>query len=464
LQHKTYLSAYLQDQVEKRHLDKNDGHRGRIWRIVADGKKPVAAPKLSKATPAELVKALSSPNGWVRDTAQRLIVERRDAASVGALEDVIVDAKAPPLAKVHALWARYGLDELDDDLIASAIADPDPRVRVTAMRVGEVLVRKKIGVSITKAIVARANDADASVQLQVLAMTSPDLPELVSAANKILAAHVGDPIFRAAAINGAAGRELETLGSILADKSFATSTKGVTDLLNDLAECVVRSRSADRIEKLFDLIASQPPAAAAGLLSGITDAVARPAKGKAPTRKLRLLREPSGLTKLASSSDKKLAGLANKVEPSFTWPNKPGDNTPPLKPLTADEQKLFDAGRETFATVCAQCHQPSGLGQDGVAPPLVDSEWVLGPPQRLARIALNGVHGPIKIGKKTVDMEMPGLFTMTDEQLAGVLTYVRREWGHEGSPVHPDLVAGARKDSASRGQNQWTAEELLQIK
>jgi mono/diheme cytochrome c family protein len=152
------------------------------------------------------------------------------------------------------------------------------------------------------------------------------------------------------------------------------------------------------------------------------------------------------------------------VEEVMSWPNKPGDTTPPLAPLTAEQQKLFNLGRDLFAQTCAQCHQPSGLGQEGVAPHLVDSEWVLGTPERLVRIALNGVHGPLKVGKKTVDLEMPGLYTMTDEQLAGVLTYIRREWGHEGNPIAPDTVAKIRKATGDRAQTQWTMEELLQIK
>ena len=77
VQHGAYMSAYLADQVKKRDLDKNEGHRGRIWRIVSDTSPPGAWPHLSSIAPtAELVKNLSHPNGWWRDTSQRLLVER----------------------------------------------------------------------------------------------------------------------------------------------------------------------------------------------------------------------------------------------------------------------------------------------------------------------------------------------------------------------------------------------------
>jgi glucose/arabinose dehydrogenase/mono/diheme cytochrome c family protein len=470
LQHRAYLSAYLQDQVKKRDLDKNNGHHGRIWRVVHESAKPTPQPRLAKASSEELAKNLLSGNGWWRDTSQRLLVERQDAGVVPALEK-IVGGETPgvtPLAKIHALYTLQGIDKLDDDVIAGAIKDADPRVRVAAMRVGEVLVRKHIGAAIVEAIQGLMQDPDPSVQLQVLVMASPDVPELVPAGNKILAAHLTDRVFRGAAIAGAAGRELEVLQSLMADKAFAASAAGQSELLNDLAECVIRSRSPDRIERLFELVASQAKQSEEAMLAGIVEAVAPPSAGKGKpvvvARRLRLLREPAGLATLLKSSDKKVSELAKKAEAGLSWPGKPGDNTPPLTPLTPEQQKSFVAGRETFSTICAQCHQPSGLGQEGLAPPLVDSEWVLGPADRLARIALNGIHGPIKVGKKSADLEMPGLYALPDDQIASVLTYVRREWGHEGSPVATEEVARVRKASADRGQLQWTADELLQLK
>jgi mono/diheme cytochrome c family protein len=167
---------------------------------------------------------------------------------------------------------------------------------------------------------------------------------------------------------------------------------------------------------------------------------------------------------LLASKDKRVAELAERIESAMSWPNKPGDKTPPLTPLTAPQQARFETGRVLFTQICAQCHQPSGLGQEGLAPPLVDSEWVLGSSQRVVRIVLNGVHGPIQVGRKTVDLEMPGLGTLDDEQIASVLTYIRREWGHEGSPIDPQAVTAIRKETTVRGELQWTMQELEAIK
>ena len=60
-----------------------------------------------------------------------------------------------------------------------------------------------------------------------------------------------------------------------------------------------------------------------------------------------------------------------------------------MRPLTAEEQSLFEKGKTQYATLCAACHQPTGQGLAGLAPSLVYSRWVLGDPRVLARIVLN---------------------------------------------------------------------------
>src|SRR5207248_2423933 len=104
IQHRMYVTSFLRKQIDERGLAEGI-HYGRIWRIVPDG-----APKadfklaLAKATPAELIARLGDANGWVRDTAQRLLVEKRDEASVPALRAAATDESRPVAAQMHALW------------------------------------------------------------------------------------------------------------------------------------------------------------------------------------------------------------------------------------------------------------------------------------------------------------------------------------------------------------------------
>ena len=147
------------------------------------------------------------------------------------------------------------------------------------------------------------------------------------------------------------------------------------------------------------------------------------------------------------------------------WPNKAASEPEPPRaaPLTADEQARWERGRKQFAVSCAVCHSLSGLGEEGKGPPLVDSEWALGSVERLARIVLNGLHGPVKVGGKVYNnVEMPAVLTMTNDEIAEALTYVRREWGNQAPPVEPATVRAIRKVVDDREQ-PWTERELLEI-
>ncbi|HSU67428.1 MAG TPA: cytochrome c, partial [Tepidisphaeraceae bacterium] len=377
------------------------------------------------------------------------------------------DAQVTALAKVHAIWALQGMDKLSDGTAAAAAKDADPRVRLAALQASDVMLHKHVAPITENVMDAMGNDPDPEIQLQLVATGSADVPDVQKVALGILAHQLSDPIFRAAAISSATGRELELLNTLLTDKAFADVQTGKKQILSELADCVVRSRSADRINEVLDLISKQPASAREwqeAMLAGVSDAVTPNPKSKVRTRRLRMPGPPPALPALLASTDKKVKDLAERIQNGMSWPNKPGDTTPPLKPLTPAEQARFETGRTLFTAICAQCHQPSGLGMEGLAPPLVDSEWVLGSQARLIRIVLNGVHGPIQVGKKTIDLEMPGLGALDDEQIASVLTYLRREWGHESSPVEPPTVAETRKEIAPRGELQWTMEELMAVK
>jgi mono/diheme cytochrome c family protein len=114
----------------------------------------------------------------------------------------------------------------------------------------------------------------------------------------------------------------------------------------------------------------------------------------------------------------------------------------------SDTDKVRIMGQDVFAKTCAACHQPTGMGKEGTAPPLVGSEWVLAPgPNRIARIALNGLTGPVNVKGKDWNLTMvPWKDTFDDEHIAAVLTYIRSSWGNNASLVSPAQVAAARKD------------------
>ena len=111
---------------------------------------------------------------------------------------------------------------------------------------------------------------------------------------------------------------------------------------------------------------------------------------------------------------------------------------------------------------CAACHQADGKGRDGLAPPLAGSEWASGTPSRPARVVLHGLTGKIVVKGQTFQLDMPAFGLLRDEQLAAILTYVRRAWGNRAEPITPAQMQEIRTATASR-QRAWTPEELLAV-
>jgi mono/diheme cytochrome c family protein len=112
---------------------------------------------------------------------------------------------------------------------------------------------------------------------------------------------------------------------------------------------------------------------------------------------------------------------------------------------------------------CVACHQSSGAGAPGIAPPLAGSEWVLGPPNRMIRIPLTGLTGPIKVLGNEYNLNMFAVgAALKDEELAAILTYIRSSWGNKASKITPEQVKKVRDELKGRADPQ-TAEELQKL-
>lgn len=108
-------------------------------------------------------------------------------------------------------------------------------------------------------------------------------------------------------------------------------------------------------------------------------------------------------------------------------------------------------GKKIFDTTCIACHQANGMGVPGQYPPLVASEWATGSQERVIRIVLHGLNGPITVeGKDYNNVMAPLGGALKDEQVANVLSYVRASWGNTASEVTPEAVAKVRADTAGR--------------
>ncbi len=471
VQHITYVTPWLRKQFLDRDLAQ-PLDQGRIWRVVPDGFKHVPMPKLGTLSPPELVSYLDTPIGWTRDTAQRLLVERGGEHVEGWLKLLLGSGRrggqkksgfaiASPKGKIAVLWTLDGLEKLDAATLEAAFHDDDGKVRATAIRLSEPLTHdKNDGGALAEEVCKMAKDKSADVQLQLLL----SLPEIGGAKAEavmadVLTANVENPLARSAAVSGLRGRELEFLQTTLASPAWATASPGRQAVATQLTRCVMEERKPERLTALLDY-AAKPPKAAWQQLA-MLDALGSPSK---TFKTVKLTAEPKALATLEQSLDPEVKKRAPKIAAIVTWPGKPGEK-PEVKapPLTAEQNAFVAQGAATYNLLCTACHLPQGQGQEGLAPPLAGSEWVDGPDSRLIRIVLQGVGGRISVAGKDYALDMPGLgAALGDEQIAQVLSYIRRSFGHEQPVVETAAVEKIRAASKDRGA-EWTADELEKI-
>ena len=492
LEHRLSLTEYLRDHIVARQLVEPTA-MGRIYRVVHETSKRDTSRALSTASPAQLTATLAHPNGWRRDTAQRLLVERADRGVVPPL--VALASRAPDWrTRLQALWTLDGMHAIEPAVVSRALDDDSWAVRAAAVRLAERWLGEP-QLPLHAAVMTRVDDGDWAVRRQLAAsLGALPMPAREAAAVAVLDAHALDPVTMDAAISSLRGVELSVLESMIEPGRAQTPQREASIAV--LAATIVRGGQETAVQSLFDAVAAAHRAAwqRSSLVSGLeiallgaampgspplrATAVQPPApcptcpggragpggayayprppgsgtSGEGSRPVLRLNREPSALTRLIADGD--LTARVSRVLDRVSWPGKPGDAIA-LAPLAAAEQQRFDAGREIYRNICQSCHQPDGRGLDKVAPTLIGSALTLGPADVPARILLHGKEGAVGL--------MPPIgATLADEEIASVLTYVRREWGQAGTPVGPAVVSATRALTTGRTR-PWTDEELVKL-
>lgn len=468
-----YQTDYLRDYIRKNKLGSPVG-LGRIYRVVHETMKREAKPNLQKESSAKLVELLSHPNGWRRDWAQQLLVERGDKSVVDALKNHALKA-TDYRTKMHALWTLDGLDAIDVATVTEALNDASPEVRAAALRLSE----RWLGESnhpLQTAIMKCMAEPSWIVRRQLAATLGAMPPAArMEPLSKMLEQYASDPILVDVVISSLSGQEDVMLNSLLAKKANK-------DAVEMLTAAISKARNPATSQKLLELAAdtNRDPEQRQSLLRGIEIGLspmrggggrpmtvgggATPAGGaiaaaggggrSAPTLLLELPREPATLKALQSDSSNEIASLAKRIVTRVTWPGKPAAQ-PEVAKLTPEEEQRFEAGKQIYSSVCAGCHQGDGLGKEKIAPALVQSQFATGNAALMMRIILAGKEG-------SVGLMPPQGQVLSDEQIAAVLTYVRREWGHTASPVVPAEVKEVRGMTASH-KTPWSDAELTKL-
>lgn len=416
IQHRLFVTSWLRAQMEERALEEPID-RGRIWRITAADAKPREQAKLADCSWTELGHALSSPNRWTRQTAQRLFAEEgdtsRDASAV--LQEVV--SRSDELARPHL----------------SALVPPPAELALAAWGDGNALER-------------------------VLALGNLRTPVAFDLLVGIAWSGKLDATRRGAIVSGLAGREFaflrRTLETCARDGWPPSHEPEKLALVELIGACAVNDGGDAILAEIVDWIGgfaeglNVPNEWRNALAKGALSARAKDAKGN-----FRPIRVP----KEAVAFVRGLPEATAFVE-ALVWPGKPGSEGLFPRELDVEEQARFERGRSIYEQTCAACHQVTGRGDIGVAPPLRNSPWVLGDAERTTKIVLHGLRGPVTLDNLTWDAEMPS-HSFSDEDTASVLTYIRRAWNHGAEPVTPELVRKVREANGAR-RIPWHASEL----
>jgi putative membrane-bound dehydrogenase-like protein len=175
---------------------------GRIYRVYPKGADPRVIPDFTGFATRDLVAKLDSPNGWVRDKVQQLLIRRQDESAVDALRRMASGGEKP-LARLHALCTLDGLGALNEAVLRVALADAHPQIRRHAIRLTEGRVAS-IG-PLRRALLDRRNDPDPQVRLQLAcSLGTLDGPDVSTALTHLLATADGDT-YRIAAVMSSVG-------------------------------------------------------------------------------------------------------------------------------------------------------------------------------------------------------------------------------------------------------------------
>ena len=239
IEHPQWIPPAMQSRVDLR----EGSDKGRIWRIYPKGSKLRKTPKLQNKSSKDLAGMLDSPNGWLRDTIHRLLLERNDKSSQETLRGMVKKSTNPKV-RLQALCILEGLDGLDSNLLENALQDPNPGVREHAVRVCEK--------DHAELIPSRLQDDSLRVRRQVaFSLGEWKDPKAAQALLEIAEAETKNPRIQLAVKSSALPHSAEML-----KQAFQSKRKIPAGLTADLIRFSTIEENLSSLGRVFDEIAS----------------------------------------------------------------------------------------------------------------------------------------------------------------------------------------------------------------
>ena len=254
----------------KKHLDLTSGHdRGRVWEVLpAEGFRRRPGPSLSRATTLELVEHLAGPDAWWRETAQRLLIERRDPSAIAGLVR-LVDERPTALGRLHALWTLDVLHHLTPAILRPTLTDPETALREQAARLAGPRADADPGLLDT--LLGLADDPDPMVRLATaIALGDVKDPRALGALATIAGRAPADPWTRTAVLSAVAGRAAALLADLADRPGFVARPEGRA-WLGDLATLIGAEGRPEEVGAAIDRFGAEgvDPALARAVVLGL---------------------------------------------------------------------------------------------------------------------------------------------------------------------------------------------------
>lgn len=240
IQHKTYLTPYLKGEIESRDLEQPT-QVGRIYRIVPeDGKRELTAfPQDAQG----LVKLFNSPNGWVRDKAQQILIDRNMTDAIPELRNLLKDANNP-LPLIHALWTLEGLGVLTTEDVTTLFSQSDLHIKMQAFSAMASILNKDNYNDFVPYLEQMIDQKDVSIAPYIAFATEKIEPfnEALSGQllNKLVQAFPNDKLVADAVVSGLYNKEAAFLKQIESN-GLDTST-AINKSLNQTLKDILRAK------------------------------------------------------------------------------------------------------------------------------------------------------------------------------------------------------------------------------
>ncbi|MCW3112384.1 MAG: dehydrogenase, partial [Segetibacter sp.] len=352
IQHKTYLTPYLKNEIKERDLTKPLSC-GRIYKVFPKNKNGEAV--MFSKDPYQYVQMLRSNNGWVRNKAQQLLIDGKYKNVVPALRKNLTGS-GNALGQIHSLWTLEGLGALQSGDVLALLKNTDVKIRKQALTVLPSVMNKT------------------NYQLFL-----PALQKMINQDDSITAPYIAYIV-----------RYVQPLSSVAANKLLLSLTKNY------------------------------------GSNVYVADAIISNLQNKETAFYKSALKVNPDTTIAIYTQLKRVMNDIARAK------NNSNSN---------DIAKLYPKGASLFGTICQTCHGKDGNGVPALAPPLDNSEWVVGDKSKLIAIILYGLTGPVKVAGKVykapeINGDMPSIGAskeFTDADIAQIANFIRNSWANKAT-------------------------------